>query len=533
MKKSLKVFGVLLLGAIVAYGCFRWSGQGFRHSVEETRRQLRAEGFRTELSDFDFTLTAELAARSSEITSVAEAVKLLRLIHELSLMERVGTNLALAISPVEVIETDRATNLWPLLRQELSSHDQALDHVCSSLMAGPVKFPIQITGSIRLPHLSDYKRLAQTLAPRAVLAMHEHDTNGVFTNLLALSRMATAWTPEPTEVSLLVRFSIVNMAQQAIWESMQTDYWTEPQLAALQREWESVRLFEGLPDTAELSGADLIRICRDSRNTSYSQQIGGWGPIYRGALSSPMTGVPNLWATLQGYRQHASYRNRGSYEDEQALLLYFHARHQELQRAVACSSWAEMRSLPGVTNAVAFQGAKSSRMTVLMNLKRIGLGAQTGSRTVIGRAAETEARRRLIVTALALERFALQHKEYPPALTNLVPAFLPAVPQDFMDGQPLRYLRSEQGRYLLYSVGLDCVDNGGQMVVPSRRSNAGQYRSREKLLPHLNTDITWPRPATQIEVDWFEQQSQDEAKSSPAGRRGRGDILPRSPVPEE
>ena len=351
--------------------------------------------------------------------------------------------------------------------------------------------------------------------------MHEHDTNSMFTNLLALSRTVTAWTPEPMDICHMVRFACEGIAEQAIWESMQTDYWSEPQLAALQREWESVKFFAGLPETAELSCANMVRMCQAARNESYSADIGGWGPVFRGVFSSPKSGFQNLLWTIQGYRRHASYRDRGSYEDEKALLLYYRDRNQELKRAIGCSNWSEMRGLPGATNIVVFQGAKQSRIGAMMNMKQLTLAWQSQGQgpTLLARAAAAEASRRLIVTAIALERYAIQHKTYPQSITDIVPAFLPAVPLDFMDGKELRYRRLDDGRYLLYSVGLDCVDNGGAMITPEHLSTHYLPRGGITVLPYVGTDIVWPLRATQTDVDMFEQQRKDYGSRFPETTR--------------
>jgi hypothetical protein len=72
------------------------------------------------------------------------------------------------------------------------------------------------------------------------------------------------------------------------------------------------------------------------------------------------------------------------------------------------------------------------------------------------------ARLRLAQTAVALERFrAANANRYPDALTELVPKFLAAVPNDPFDGQPLRYQKAGVGGYLLHSVGVDLKDDGG------------------------------------------------------------------------
>jgi len=64
-------------------------------------------------------------------------------------------------------------------------------------------------------------------------------------------------------------------------------------------------------------------------------------------------------------------------------------------------------------------------------------------------------------TALAVERFRQANGKLPEKLSELVPQFLPAVPDDPFDGQPLRYHRLDKG-YVVYSIGSDGEDNGGR-----------------------------------------------------------------------
>jgi hypothetical protein len=69
---------------------------------------------------------------------------------------------------------------------------------------------------------------------------------------------------------------------------------------------------------------------------------------------------------------------------------------------------------------------------------------------------------RCTTAALAAERYRRDHRRWPEKLTELVPDYLPAVPQDPFDGRPLRLKRLPDG-LVIYSVGDDRVDNGGVM----------------------------------------------------------------------
>jgi hypothetical protein len=72
-----------------------------------------------------------------------------------------------------------------------------------------------------------------------------------------------------------------------------------------------------------------------------------------------------------------------------------------------------------------------------------------------------EARRRAALTAIAVQHFRLaKNGAIPERLEELVPRFLPAVPRDPFDGQPLRYRRLPTG-FVVYSIGADRHDNNG------------------------------------------------------------------------
>lgn len=72
------------------------------------------------------------------------------------------------------------------------------------------------------------------------------------------------------------------------------------------------------------------------------------------------------------------------------------------------------------------------------------------------------ARDTVLLTVLALELFARKHGQYPEKLVELVPDFLPTVPEDnhAPSKTPLQYRRDANGA-LIYSVGDNGTDDGG------------------------------------------------------------------------
>jgi len=85
--------------------------------------------------------------------------------------------------------------------------------------------------------------------------------------------------------------------------------------------------------------------------------------------------------------------------------------------------------------------------------------------------AENCARVRVLQTAVAIERYRCAVRGEPPEKLNpLVPRFLPAKPEDPLDDYPLRYRRLKPG-YVLYSIGKDMKDDGGQARQPGQKWN--------------------------------------------------------------
>jgi hypothetical protein len=153
-----------------------------------------------------------------------------------------------------------------------------------------------------------------------------------------------------------------------------------------------------------------------------------------------------------------------------------------------------MCGFPGVTNSVPFRSKYFSQVAALLNLRRSNLAFQLEGRGFLGRAAETETRRRMVIAAIGLERYRFVNGSFPHELQALVPGMLKSVPLDFMDGKPLRYRLCEPDTFVLYSVGLDCVDNGGRFSM-ANRPHAGFPRWD----PLDTPDMLWPRPASEAE----------------------------------
>ena len=63
--------------------------------------------------------------------------------------------------------------------------------------------------------------------------------------------------------------------------------------------------------------------------------------------------------------------------------------------------------------------------------------------------------------ACALERYRLANGQFPEKLDALAPQFISPLPNDVLTGEPYKYRRTDDGQFVLYSVGWDEKDDGG------------------------------------------------------------------------
>ena len=69
-----------------------------------------------------------------------------------------------------------------------------------------------------------------------------------------------------------------------------------------------------------------------------------------------------------------------------------------------------------------------------------------------------------------MERYRLAHGTLPESLDEIVPDFLPAIPEDYYagPGSRIRYRAREDGEFVVYSVGRDMEDDHGVEMEDAR-----------------------------------------------------------------
>jgi hypothetical protein len=88
---------------------------------------------------------------------------------------------------------------------------------------------------------------------------------------------------------------------------------------------------------------------------------------------------------------------------------------------------------------------------------------------------------RVLALELAIRAYRAEHGEPPAQLADLVPKYLPAVPEDPFGSGPMQYRVTDSG-HTIYSVGPDGDDDSGKRIVSSKGSD-GDYSGDELFGP--------------------------------------------------
>lgn len=313
-----------------------------------------------------------------------------------------------------------------------------------------VRYDWENPWAILLPHLAVIKRTSQLLRLKASAELAAGRTEAALQDVLLLLRLADAPKDEPTLISQLVRVACFEISLHPIWEGLANRRWSEPQLQTLQATLES---FDFLKDLKRVLAAErtwgslTIALLRDRRTPNLSRFL----------LSSEDQKDVEPW--LQEADRAFENCPRDWFEAEQK-------NYCQLSDELVAPGFdlGARRVFPRVSeeNAHRLEKAFSQRDTLLEKHLVFAKLLLLPSPKVQLKLAGAQVSADLAVVACALERHQLRTGQYPQDLAALVPQFLNQLPHDVVNGQPLHYQRTSDGRFLLYSVGWNESDDGGE-----------------------------------------------------------------------
>jgi hypothetical protein len=400
------------------------------------------------------------------------------------------------------------TNTWEDIEKDLEEYGPRMELLRQAAARPALDFGLDYHSSSLNPiaNVARMKGAAALLSSATVFDLHRAETPAAVTNLHAALTIVNHWKNERTLLSQLIRYSSATFATEAQWEILQATNLTDPELAMLQHDWESMEFIQALESAQEMERArEIVSIqdLRTSNNPSAAMNAQSV-PANSGGGSSNNSSwsLKNFVRTIARKPSDMLWRTSWSYRDELRALqgheIMIETLHQVETNGFFKDALAEQKRK---FKMLGMSAGSTNWLRHTLNDQFFGVfwgatGSTTGDRIM-----SLEAARRIVIVAIALKRYQLQHGTWPVDLKTLVPDFLSEVPRDPVDGLPLRYRANADGAFTLYSVGFDGVDNGGDPL-PSG-SNPYWFRAH---------DMVWPQPATPEETQQYYNKLQQGPK---------------------
>jgi len=260
-------------------------------------------------------------------------------------------------------------------------------------------------------------------------------------------RLADSVRTEPFIITHLVRIAILQIALQPVWEGLAEHKWSDGQLAGLDAELAKINFLADYEYSVRSERAAHVKII-------------DWMEQERS----------RYWVLFSMF--NTDERNTMNHFGL-AAEIYLMPRGWYYQSEITLSEVQQQRVIPMVNDAQQIVSPENARKSVeavsalrptAVNLFARMLLPELGSYAM--RAAHGQTAANLVRTAIALERYRLAHGEYPETLDVLAPQFIAQVPHDVIGGTPLKYRRTDDGRFVLYSVGWNEKDDGGVVFIP-------------------------------------------------------------------
>ena len=310
-----------------------------------------------------------------------------------------------------------------------------------AIIPGDYSFPPQMP----IPNFVLMRALAQTLAQRTQCHLMLGQPEKALHELTLIHDMCRILQKPPTGqpetlVEAMINVAIHGLYVNTMQEGFRLHAWQEPQLAAIQQQLREVDLLPWIPRALRNEQCHLTYL---GEHTSFRE-------IFTGSRIFGSS-KPQAW-----YERLISYR----YDLLPRGWLY--------QNIVFATSLEEplvesCLTADGVIHPDAVESSMSNLVKNVDHWTPFGYLAAIAIPNIT-KAMQTGTMNQTLANeaqiACALECYKLANGNYPNSLAVLTPQFIEKIPNDLIGGEPLHYRRTDDGKFLLYSVGWNETDDG-------------------------------------------------------------------------
>jgi hypothetical protein len=310
--------------------------------------------------------------------------------------------------------------------------------------------------SMQLPHYAALMDAFGGLGLRAVAAAHAGETAKAHEAARIMARLAEAIGQETFLLGLLVNRACTAQTCQVVWTLSQARTGTAEDFRKLQRDLERLdftratfRAWE-----AELAaGVDAVMYLKRSRDPNLLAVLGP------GAEGDKTSGAAFIMRLVPA----------GWFDMNAANMV--HMQLDYIIRPLRDHGWqAVMNRQPDMERELKHSKANwPTHLDKIFPSLVMPAALKVTSASVHGQCLVNQA-----IIACALERHYAEHQSYPETLDALKQTDGKALPVDPANGAPMKYRKTDDGRYKLWSVGIDLVDDGGKEADKNAEEDAAR-----------------------------------------------------------
>ena len=398
---------------------------------------------------------------------------------------------------------DNVAHAWSVIEKQWDARREQMDQLDKILNRPHLDryLDFQKGFAVQLPHLGKNKAAVYWFQIAILAEIRRGNLDNVLKTTLNLLRFIRLQFEEPLPISQVVNCAYFQLAVPSLWEVMQVDGWRNDQLESIQKELEQFNFLIPMKQALAVQRAfGAMAYAHLRKSKAYADDMmslfgSGQRPIAAN-VGIPLGDV-SLWSDLaiffngaMGWLQTIAVRTVGtmhyqywkcfrSYNDEISFL----TRHNDAIKQIDSI-------IKGKVMGDGCQDFKHSNNLQNSNQKYRVAPLIAGNLTMVfDKIITAETLRQMTITALAIKRYQMAYGRLPDSLSLLVPGFISSLPLDPADGNALRYKLTAPGQMLLYSVGTDKIDNGGDPTPEDADADMMQI--------HLGKDYVWPMPEAQ------------------------------------
>lgn len=348
----------------------------------------------------------------------------------------------------------------------LSRYDKQLAGLREAAARPGSRFPVAYErgAAAQIPHVGVLQELAKLPQMRASAGLALGEAGQSFEDLRLMFRLMDSLAGDPVLIGSMVRNAILGMAMQPLWEGQRRHQWSASQLEQLQAQVSRLNF-----------AAEYRRGIRSERDLV--------GFPFLDALRGRQEGLLPIGEDLSNqlalfYHPAQSFLPGGWFDQNKVAL----GRAQ--QRLIDSVGENPIRFHPSETARIELKQASAGpRIYDVFARLFVPMGTSIQRRFV-----QSQCTADLAVVALMLERHWLRHGGYPESLDRLDSDLVDSpkgIPKDCITGEPPRYRPTSDGSFVLYYVGWNGSDEGGQVVERAKGAGGADISQGDWVWPQI------------------------------------------------